>query len=196
MKTTILKLTLLSLALFFASSCSKSDDPAPQPVYGEENPYQTYLNSAGFTLVQNFLNSGDYEFGLKFKPKVNGKINKLVVKIPDNQSNLRVTLWDASVTPKVVIATEVIYSVAAGVETTKSISPIALSANKEYMLTMNANDWYKKYKSSGSATYPIDAGNISITGYAWISGAAQTYPTNVDNTYNAGDLSFVFQQTN
>lgn len=184
---------LLSLLLV---NCSNDDDanvvipPAPAPV--EENPMQGYLTSSGFDLVQNFVNAGDYEFGLKFKPKVNGEIKKLVVKIPDNQTNLRITLWDASVTPKVVVATEVIYSVSAGVETIKSISPIAVTANKEYMLTMNTNDWYKRYKSSGSATYPIESGNISITGYSWISGTAQTYPTNVDNTYYAGDLSFVF----
>ncbi|MNR57586.1 hypothetical protein D3C85_1783960 [compost metagenome] len=61
---------------------------------------------------------------------------------------------------------------------------------------MNSNDWYKKNKADlTNVTYPITAGNITFNEYRWISGTGQTFPTNVSANYNAGDLSFEFQQT-
>jgi hypothetical protein len=37
-------------------------------------------------------------------------------------------------------------------------------------------------------------GTISITGYGYISGTDQVYPTSFETDYYAGDLSFVFEK--
>lgn len=195
MKKLIIKGSFLALLFVGIVGCS-SDDSDSQlqlpPVFAEENPLQKYLTNSDFNTTTNFVNSGNYEFGLRFKPKTNGTINKIFVKIPDSQTNIRVTIWNVS--DGLIYRTENIAAVTADVRTTKSISPLALVKDKEYMITFNTNDWYKRHKADNSdITYPIAAGNISITGYGWISGTTQTYPTNFETNYYAGDLSFAFQ---
>lgn len=134
------------------------------------------------------------EFGLAFSPNVKGQINAITVKIPNVNSNLRVTIWDY--TTQTVLRTETVNITSSNVTTTKTISPLALEKDKKYMITMNSTDWYKEHKADNSAaTYPVTAGNIKIWEYRWVGGSAQTFPTNPDPTYYAGDLSFVFQQT-
>ena len=196
MKKLILNAILLATIFAGNVSCSNDDNastPAPV-VFAEENPLQKYITTSGFSTTSNAVNAGNYEFGIRFKPTVNGKINKIFVKIPDAQTNVRVTIWDVS--EGIIYRTEKIAAVTADVMASKSISPLSLKKDKEYMITFNTNDWYRKSKADNSATtYPITAGNISITGYGWVSGTAQTYPTNFETTYYAGDLSFAFQPT-
>ncbi|MCC2591534.1 hypothetical protein [Chryseobacterium sp. MFBS3-17] len=66
--------------------------------------------------------------------------------------------------------------------------------DKEYMITMNSNDWYMREKSSGTISYPIHAGNIVIHNYGYASGTLQVFPQYWPQDYYAGDLSFDFQQ--
>lgn len=196
MKTKILKMTLLLFAVITLFNCSKDDDETAAPkIYREENPLSTYLQASGFSeATTNQINLATFEFGYKFSPKVKGKINAITFKIPDNATNTRVTIWD-NVT-KVVLKTITIPNSTANVETKFTIDPFMVEANKEYMITYNGNDWYNHTKLNNSVTtYPINAGNITILGYQWLGGTAQTYPTNISNDYYAGDLSIVFQQT-
>jgi hypothetical protein len=195
MKTlkTILAILLISL---FAVSCS-SDDDKDAVKYNEENPLDAYMAGSGFSQkAVDVKNSGIYEYGFSFKPTVTGKINSIIVKIPDVNSALRITLWDAAT--KTVIKSETLNVATANVTVEKAITPIALTKDKEYFFTVNSDDWINRTKTDGSAaTYPITAGNIVITGYAYISSTASEtiFPTNARNTYYAGDMTFKFQQT-
>lgn len=176
------------------SNCRKDDDPAPI-VHPEENPLAAYLTTAGFSNTSNFINSGDYEFGLVFSPNVNGKIKAITAQLPDINSSVRVSIWDYDT--QAVIRTEVVNVSAANTLITKSIAELPLIKDKKYLISMNSNDWYDRTKPGGTAaTYPITAGNIKFIQYLWKSGASQIFPTNIDPSYYAGDLSFVFQQTN
>ncbi|QQV04255.1 MULTISPECIES: DUF4082 domain-containing protein [Chryseobacterium] len=197
-KMSLVKNLILSLGISVATmsvSCSK-DDEAEQPapvVYAEENPLAKYYETTGFTTSSDFINAGDYEFGLAFTPKVKGKINALVVKLPAVNSNLRVTVWDYAT--KTVIRSETVNVGSANTEIVKSIPELVLEKDKMYFISMNSNDWYKKNKPDNSNTvYPVTAGNIVFSEYRWVSGTAQNWPTNVSSNYNAGDLSFKFQQ--
>jgi len=179
----------LAIALF---SCGKDDDKTP--TYQKENPLAAYLTATGFSEVSSNVDDGDYEFGLSFIPKVDGQISEIVVKLPGAQTNLRVTIWDAAT--KGILRTETIAAVVAEVQISKTITALALTKNKEYMITFQTNDWYEHDHPEGTAqTYPITAGNISITGYGYNEGTTQTYPTSFQTDYYAGDLSFVFQRT-
>ncbi|QSW90983.1 DUF4082 domain-containing protein [Flavobacterium endoglycinae] len=183
---------LITAAL--AVSCSSDDDKDNTPKFETENPLAAYYTQTGFSTVTNFVNSGDYEFGLAFTPTVKGKIKAITLKLPATNSALRVTIWDY--TAKTVLRTETLNVATADVQVTKEISELALEKDKKYMITMNSNDWYKKSKADNSiVTYPIVAGNITFNEYRWLSGTTQTFPTNVSSSYNAGDLSFDFQQT-
>lgn len=182
---------LLTAAL--AISCS-SDDKDNTPKFETENPLAAYYTTTGFSSVSNFINSGDYEFGLAFTPTVKGKIKAITLKLPATNPTVRVTIWDY--TAKTVLRSETLNVATADVEVKKEISELLLDKDKKYMITMNSNDWYKKNKSDlTNATYPVVAGNITFNEYRWISGTGQIFPTNVSSNYNAGDLSFDFQQT-
>lgn len=185
-------LLILSLSIF---NCRSNDDEViPPPVYPVENPLAAYITNSGFTDSSNMVNVGSYEFGLVFSPNVSGKINAVTVQIPDANANLRVTIWDFDT--QTVLRTEVVNVTAANTLITKTITELPLVKDKKYLISMNSNDYYYKEKpGGGSATYPIAAGNIKFTGYQWKSGGAQAFPTTVDATYFAGDLSFEFQQT-
>lgn len=206
MKTTIYSkiytasLPRLLFLLFFAmtllpNSCRKEDDEViPQPkVYAEENPLAAFLIASGFTKVVETVNSGYYESAIVFAPTVNGKINAVTLRIPDVATNVRVTIWDNAT--KAVIQTILIDVSSSHTTVTKSIDPLNVEKDKEYMISMNTNDWFENGKpAGGDATYPITVGNIKFLGYRWGSGGTQKYPINSSSSYTAGDVSFIFQQ--
>ncbi|MDN5477898.1 MAG: DUF4082 domain-containing protein [Chryseobacterium sp.] len=182
-------------SVFLITSCSKNDDESiPQPiVYAEENPLAKYQENAGFTMTTNFINSGNYEFGLVFSPNVKGKINAITLRLPDVNPDLKVTIWDYNA--KTVLRTEMVNVSASNTLFTKVIAELALEKDKKYVITMNSNDWYKKTRPDNSnAVYPITAGNIKFLEYRWLSTSSQIFPTNISLNYNGGDLSFNFQQ--
>ncbi|WPO83571.1 hypothetical protein SD427_04340 [Chryseobacterium sp. JJR-5R] len=185
------------LAVSAIIGCSKEEDEAvqqPAKVYAEESPLSAYIANSGFNQVStNFINSGSYEFGLRFSPKVKGKINAVSVNIPDSAPTIRVTIWDADT--KTVLKTINISSVVANVEKKETIEPLMLQKDGKYAITFNSNDWYNRTRTGNTPiTYPVAAGNISFEGYNWMATSAQSFPTNVSSTYYAGDLGFVFQQ--
>lgn len=193
MKNLKILFTILSAAIFTVS-CNSEDDKDNTPKFETENPLAVYYTQTGFTTVTNFVNSGDYEFGLAFTPTVKGNIKAVTLKLPAVNSAVRVTIWDY--TTKAVLRSETINVASADVEVKKEISVLALEKDKKYLISMNSNDWYKKNKADlTNVTYPIVAGHITFNEYRWISGTSQTFPTNVSANYNAGDLSFDFQQT-
>lgn len=204
MKTmTTLKLTKLVMIFFTAfslvTSCKNDDDDEVQAtVYPEEMILSSYLSTTGYNQANTaYVNSGNYEFGLVFTPQVNGAIKSLKVNIPDTNSNLRITIWD--VAANTVVRTETVNVATANADVSKTISPINLEKAKKYAITMNSADWNNRKKTNNSAaTYPVTAGNIVINEYRWASSTTvqQIFPTNIGTDYYAGDVDFVFQQTN
>lgn len=173
----------------------KKDDDTPAKAYPEENPLTAYLQNSGFNQkVDALIDASTYEFGYKFKPKVKGKINAVTFKIPDNATNVRVTIWNAD--SKTVLRTIVIPTVVKDTELTQSIDALSLDTSVNYCISYNGNDWYYRTRTNGSATtYPIEAGNLLITGYQYGSTLSQIFPNSSSISYYAGDLSIVFQQT-
>lgn len=191
-----IKILLMLLGIFtltFAVSCSKDDDDN-SVIYPEENPLAKYYEQTGFNIINPVVDDFSYEFGLAFSSNVKGKINALTVRIPDANPNLRVTIWDYDA--QTVLRTETVNVESANTEVTKSIENLPLEKDKKYLITMNSNDWYYSSRSNESvAAYPITAGNIVFYEFRSKFGDAQTFPNLVNYDYNAGDLSFVFQQT-
>lgn len=195
MKTIKLLIAILATTAF-TTACSKDDETNAAPtIYPEENPYQTFLTNSGLNSVNSHTNDPViYEAGLRFKPTVAGTMNKIFVKLPDAQTNLRVTIWDAAT--ETAIRTETIATVTADVETSKTITPLALEKDKEYTITFKINDWYQRNNTNSSIPYPVTAGNIVITGFlSGITNDEQAYPNISHPAAIAGDLSFAFQRT-
>ncbi len=194
MKVTILKLCMVFLIMPLVSSCSKDDDGDSSPTYNEENFLESYLTSTGFSQSKSdFVDSGNYEFGLDFTPLVKGKITSLKVKLPAVNNSLRITIWDKATTT--IIKTEIANVSTANTDFTFDIVDLELVKNKEYSITMNSKDWYNREKTDATqAVYPVTAGNIQLDRYRWASGVVQNFPGNISATYYAGDLSFNFIQ--
>jgi hypothetical protein len=185
---TIRKTFVIASALL-VMSCSKDDDKD----YPVEDPLQEFHTTAGFTTTVNYINSGDYECGLVFSPLVEGEMKSINVKLPDINNSLRVTIWDYET--KVILRSEVVNVDQANVEVKKKVSGLILEKDKKYLISMNSNDWYRRSKANNTnAAYPITAGNIKFIEYRWYGTLNQIFPTNVSLSYNAGDLSFDFQQ--
>jgi hypothetical protein len=185
---TIRKTFVIASALL-VMSCSKDDDKD----YPTEDSLQEFHTTAGFTSTTNFINAGNYEFGLVFAPLVDGEMKSINVKLPDINSSLQVAIWDYET--KVILKSEVVNVNQADVQVKKKITGLNLEKDKKYLISMNSNDWYKKHKADNTnAAYPITAGNIKYFQYRWISSSNQIFPTNVSLDYDGGDLSFDFQR--
>jgi len=193
MKNLKILFTIILAALLF-TACKK-DGTDETKKYPEENPQALYLEKSGFDQeVINFINDAYVEQGFKFKPKVKGKINAVTLKIPDNESNARVTIWNADT--KTVIRTITVQSVIAHTEARSDIDPLDIVPTETYIISFNGNDTYSRRRTDFSdAPYPIDAGNISVLSAHYTSGQAQAFPTYTMLNSYWGDVSFVFQQT-
>ena len=198
-KKNLLKFTLITCLALPIISCSNDDNAVVAQPPANQNPIQDplrgYLYGAGFTNAVAVKNSGVYEFGIVFMPTVNGKIKALTAIIPDVHPGMKITIWDYA--SKTVLRTETIDVDTANIEAIKTIEDLQLEKNTEYMFTFNSDDWYNHTKPDGAATtYPFTIGDIKITNYGYINAtAAETiFPTNMRNTYYAGDISFKFQK--
>jgi len=195
-KKNLLKFTLLACLALPVVSCSNDDDNnSPVNQNPMQDPLSGYLQAAGFTKSVDVKDSGIYEFGIEFVPTVDGKIKAITAKIPDVHPGMRIIIWDKAT--KTAIRTETIDVTSAGVEVSKEIAPLQLTKDKEYLFTFNSDDWYNHTKPDATATiYPFTVGDIKVTNYAFISSTASEtiFPTNLRNTYYAGDISFKFQK--
>ena len=184
--------------LIFTFSCSKDDAPAPETpavLAPLQDPLPEYLAVTGFDQkVTEIIDEPSYaERGFSFIPLINGKITAIVVKMPSvNNTGMRVTIWDKIA--NAVLRTETINITTANTVTTKTITALDLLKNKEYFITFNSNDRYKREKTNGSnATYPIAVGDILITGFSYQNGLSQSMPIYSVSNYMSGDCSFKFQ---
>lgn len=183
-------LFIFSLVLF---SCSKDEAKPEAIVYPDENPMAGFLVASGFNFSKaTYANPGGViEDGFGFKPKVNGKIKALVVKLHVPNSNLRVTIWDRATGQ--AIATNYMNIPNSGVEVTTAINPVQLQKDKEYVFSIKSQFFYTYQKANlAIGTYPVDSGNISITGSFVANDQIPSF--SVSSNFD-GDYSFIFQQT-
>lgn len=145
-------------------------------------------------MSQASINFNDVELGLEFAPLVKGKINSLVVRIPDVNNILKVTLWDKA--SQTALKTETLNIAVANKLYTFDIEDITLTKNKTYIISFNTNDATDRLRNNSTdATYSITSGNIRIDGFKRKFSATPIFPTETISYGYAGDLSFNFQQT-
>ena len=195
----ILKKALLLVLSVLSISCSKENNeaaPVPTVIAPEQNPLPGFLEITGFNQkTVNYINQPNFEFGISFIPLVDGKMTAIVVKIPDTQIGLRVTIWDKS--SGEVLKTEIIDITTANVIFTKSITALNLLKDKEYIISFNSNDYcYRSKTNDSQVTYPVIVGDLKITSVV-SSGAitfSQTLPKEPRLIGYPGDISFKFQK--
>jgi hypothetical protein len=205
-----LKIALLALIIVVATSCKKNkadneckDEPAV--TYPEENFLDGYLSQTSYNQSQTVTGIGvlgSSEYGLEFEPLENGKITALVIKLPEANNSLRVTIWDKATAT--IIKRETVDVAAANTDQAFDIADIDLVKNKQYAISIYAlKTFINRRTNSSDATYPLTIGNIKILAHKFIfnpitSGpiAGSGYPNvNIKNSYY-GNYSFKFQRTN
>lgn len=203
-KTIKTAFAILSLLLFGGSlftSCNKNDEPIPAPIpvvnpFPVENFLKGYLTTTGFDqqTINQISTFGYNNIGVTFKPKVNGTINSVAIKLPSSDGDVVVRIWKVSTQAllklfSVLVATN-------NLEVTTSIEKLPLLKDEEYVITMNVNSWFDRRKTDNSyVDFPVEVNNIKITGD--VGSSQNTFPYSSFNTTNFfnGDISFNFQQT-
>ena len=199
MKTLFKQIPVLIAAGLITLSCSK-DSPTTTstptaPNIQEENFLDGFLATSGFNQKTTpFVNDGTFEYGWEFEPLVKGKITSVKVKLPDVVNELRITIWDKMT--GTALKTDIVNVTTVNTVFIFDIADLDVIKNKQYAITMNANDFYQRTRNDNSAViYPITVGNIKILSNKYVAGSSQTYPTNELFTYCNGDLSFNFVKT-
>jgi hypothetical protein len=184
---------LIPMTLIF--SCKK-ENKSQAVTYKEENPLNSFLLTTGLNQSASaFINPATFEMGFAFKPKVKGKIKAITVKLPYSNSSLKVTIWDKATGS--VLKSVYVNVPNADQETTSAIDEIVLNQNAEYVISINSSKFYNHRRTDMSnINYPVDAGNITITGSYTSNSNPVTIPNNPRGYEFTGDYSFVFQQIN
>ena len=172
---------VVTLTIF---SCGKTTTPVT------ENPAKETIDSKVVVDSAFILNNGDYEFGNQFYSSRNGMITKLGCKVA-SKGNFRVSLWDfitqnqiAATTINVTDTTVFIYN---------SISPITITANTRYVVSLNNGSlpyyiYFKTPNYIGPSIYPFTSGSITYIDFREIAAAAPTFPTTVGSQYIFGGV--------
>ena len=194
-RTNISKIALLLCFSLTTTFCSKDDTPTPPAVLAPlQDPLPGYLSASGFyQQTEIIINSDNFETGYSFVPLVNGKITAIAVKLPAVNNNVRVTIWDKATAT--AIRTERIDIPRVNTEIIKQITALDLIKDKEYIISINSNDYYAYVRSDFSnGNYPFTVGDIKITSFWYFEGSSQTMPNTADFMAYLGDCSFKFQK--
>ena len=153
-----------------------------QLFYYEET--YTYINELG----------GIAQVGMSFTPLVKGKINAIVVKIPSVNNNLKVAIWDKQTRAKLRV--EYLNVTSANSFITKEITPLELTKDKEYVITMFSDDYYARNRTDNAVgEFPVISGNIKMTKSVSGEGETELFPLGGSSNQYFGDCSFNFQRT-
>lgn len=184
------KLNYIFLIVFSATIVFFSCSDEPERKEGPVNFLTEYLEKSGFVIMDS-AHYDAFEFGLSFETTTPGTIEKIYIRLPQNKTNVRVTLWDGDGT---ILRTIYVPEVQTHQAKWQQIEPLTLEADHTYAITLNSTDWYRYERHDGTpAPYPITIDNIKIVNYLFAPGTEQKLPAGVSLTHYAGDLSFEFK---
>lgn len=190
------KTIIILLFTIVIISCSKEENKTPI-IYGEENPLNGFLSQLFYyEETYTYINElgGIAQVGMSFTPLVKGKINAIVVKIPSVNNNLKVAIWDKQTRAKLRV--EYLNVTSANSFITKEITPLELTKDKEYVITMFSDDYYARNRTDNAVgEFPVISGNIKMTKSVSGEGETELFPLGGSSNQYFGDCSFNFQRT-
>lgn len=151
-------------------------------------------NTMNVTVTAN-PNHNIYEFGLRFVVTRKGRMVKVGSRLP-KAGIYRISVWD--IATKTVIAQQYVYQLTDNVQSWADIPALALTANKEYFISIISDNWNEAYPKVGSIiTYPITKGNLKVLAFGTtiqpMITSAPKYPNIEDNTHSIpGFVDFGF----
>jgi hypothetical protein len=175
------------------NACKKDDTVAVKP---SENPVTSFLSGSS-TVVSGVRTSGPWELGLVFSSSVDGKITQVGSKMPDPGS-YRIIIWDNDT--KAVLRQKTIEQSAPLTLTMENIEALPLTANKNYVISINSqsggvNKKYSyAYKTAGGDFMPFSKGSILILNSCYSLVSTATFPSTTTNIksefYGFADFTF------
>lgn len=191
-----LKIILCIISLCSFVSCKKDKENRPRE-YNAEKPMETFLGNADLT-ISSVVGVPPMEKGYEFVPKVKGELKKLYIKNYGSYSvSARITLWD--VASKAIIMQHKYNALEPHKDHEFEIPVVTLEKDKKYILSNDMGNVINYSRPDGqNIPYPIDCGNIIVTGFytKMFSGAnpPAIFPDTELNIRFYGDYGFVFQQ--
>lgn len=174
-------------------SCSKNkSDDDELTIVEPQYPLKDLIYNGNLEEGYSYTDEPFYlEIGYQFKSFKNGQIIALGLRLPDNQE-YRVTLWNAE-TEEVLATTQINSS--AGIFIFEDIEPINIISGVDYFVSVNTNDYYIVKNSEGGeqSVFPMESGDILLTGYGSNFGTAQVFPETISQESCLGmvDLKFI-----
>jgi hypothetical protein len=193
-RISITGVALIALVIF---SCKKNATSNLKT----ETPIQATVESKLVVDTSVAFANSSWEFGNKFYSSRNGNITKLGCKM-GSIGNFRVTLWDF--TTKNLIAATTISITDSSMFVYNSISPVAITANTRYLVSMNNTSGavhknYNLYYSKNApnvSRYPFTSGSITFENVQESNSAVSVFPEAVNvfsQPYIIGLADFQFE---
>jgi Domain of unknown function (DUF4082) len=193
MKNTLI-VGLLLLVVASLSSCGTKSTDTARPA---ENPITTFLSSTS-AVVSGIRSSGPWELGLVFSPSVAGKLTQVGSKMPE-PGTYRIIVWDNDT--KAVLRQKTVEQTAPDKLTLESIESLPLTANKNYVISINSQSGgtNKKYayasKTGGGDFMPFSKGSVLILNSTYSAVSTATFPSQSGSVksefYGFADLTFI-----
>ncbi|MDD7885795.1 DUF4082 domain-containing protein [Flavivirga sp. 57AJ16] len=171
------------------NSCSKNDDDMEIIEAAPQYPMKSLIESGHMQVnYQKVDGPNTFEIGYKFKSFKDGKITALGIRVPNNDI-YRVTLWN--VETETVLATAMVTS-SSGLLSFEDIEPITVDSGTAYFVSVNTNDYYQ-FTNGVSDLFPVEMGDLLISGYGSNFGTSQTLPATFSKISYLGmvDIKFV-----
>jgi len=195
-KLTVLLIALSLMETLLLDACkTKKDDLVVQEELGAvEHPIFS-LSEAGNIYYPSFsVGASHYEYGCVIKPLKDGKITGLGLELL-KAGDYTVTLWD--MTTKTVITDKVITIKSDFYEemTYQKITPISVKKGEEYLVSVNANNWFdfRDTHKDNRAILPVAIGNIEIVKFGLEESDTRVFPENFRGYHFNGVVDVEFQ---
>lgn len=193
MKNTLKLMTMLCIIALMAISCAKDKTKI-------ENPMQKVVTEKIVVDSSFLFSNNNWEFGEKLYFSRNGKITKLGCMM-GNKGNFRVSFWDEAT--KNLIAATTVNVTDSTKFTYNSISPVNVTANTRYVLSVNNTDggnhklYYVFRKKAGGNIFPFTSGSVTYEKHHETASSTSVFPLpNLSNSYITGvaDLQFEYEE--
>lgn len=177
-------------------SCSKNNNDDDELLIVEpQYPFKELIYNGNLDEGYSYTNKPfNFEVGFQFKSFKSGQITGLGIRLPDNDE-YRVTLWNAET--KEILANQQIVS-SSNIFVFEAINPVNIIAGVEYFVSVNTNDYYIVKNSQGGEldVFPIESGDILLTGYGSNMGVSQTFPSQIVQHSCLGMVDVKFIESN
>ena len=181
---------IVALALFLGGCGNTTKTVTVQPVSSFSNGSTVPKQSDQIDAVTY------YDFGFGFTASKAGKITQVGIALPSNET-YKVSIWDG--VTKTLINQYNVTQITPGTFVYKTISPVNITANRNYFISVLANDYSRYYNDPNVDFMPFNRGPISIQYYSYDYYATYPLTQNFPDTagvitdYFAGPVDFVFE---